>query len=349
MSEPTSETTEEPIGGEPPAGFPSGEGEPLDIEADADARAMAALLGRQERGDGDEEPSPDEPAPEDPPPDETAQGSEEPREETAETTAQTTEEGQQEQPELSEALASVMAMRTDLEAKIAEVEKRTAELAALEEQRKELEPFTRFAQKAKGENLFAALQELFPERKPDDMVRAIAEGRGLERPEEKLESGLEKIRAEVRSEIEKFETMQKQREDAEVDHVFTTTVTGGLDDAPLVAAFGEQGLAAVRQVVDTQRQNGSRVTGDIVRKALEEVEGELVANFLTRALQSEAVRTKYAEQLRKVLPGKSDTPAPVPSGRSLSNRVASSQTRRAPTEALTEEERDELALRHLRR
>lgn len=346
MSVEATETGEEG-GGETPAGFPSEQSAPLDIEAEADARALAVLT-RASDGDGSSG-EPEEPAPTEDQGEAEEPEDSEPTEEPPAPSGETAEPAPNETPQVTEALAQVLAMKDQLEKSQAEVNARLEQMKDLDAREKELERYQRFDKRARNDNLFAALQELYPDKKPDDMVRAIAEGRGTERPEDQLEAMREEIRAEFTGELDKLRQVQEQREAAEIDHIVSREVsTTAAENAPLVAAFGEQGLAAVRRAVDTARENGTRVTSETVRTALADVEGDLVQNFLTVALRSEGVRKKYADVLRGVL-GTSDKADQVPTGHSLSNRATSQVTRRASTEALTEEERDELARSHLRR
>lgn len=350
MSVEATETTT--TAAEPPAGFPGEEPIALDMEADAEARALAMLTDPREPED------PAEPAVEEAPDD---SGEVEPPTEPAEAAASAAPEPSP-APQVTEALAQVLSLKQEIEKERAELAKMREEAQGVMAQREELEPLLRARQLAKDSNLYEALEQMFPGVKPDEMVRAIAEGRGLDRPEDKLSALEKRMEEKFQGELRRIEELAQQREDAEVEHTITSTIgtlpEGGaevawsaeaLEAAPLITAFGPRGLAAVRQLVDTERANGSRVTRESVRKALEATERDLVQNFLTVALKSEAVRTKYADQLRLILPGTSDRPPRVSSGHSLSNRATSDSSRRASTDDLTEEEREELALRQLRR
>lgn len=322
-----------------PPGFPGSDRSPLDVVAERDAR-IDQILGGADATDPE--------APAKASADPTAEGDDAPPVERVETEPEPEPEPEpaqeppaeaQPDPGIGEALEQVRTLQQQLDERMSSLTEREREIA---ERAQRIERYERFAEAAESQNFLDAVEQLG--WNPDDVTKAIVEGRGVRAPQDKLRSEfkdeVEQVRSELRKELEQLRSLHAEREAAERQALVTRSIDE--ERAPLLASFGERGANAVLQRLESAMESGQRVTSDQVASAVDEVEAQLSREFLATALKSQAVRRKYGKIL-----GIRDQAQPVSRGRSPSNRDASQVSRRAETEQLSEQERLERALRHL--
>ncbi|MEQ9074101.1 MAG: hypothetical protein RLP09_09610 [Sandaracinaceae bacterium] len=319
-----------------PAGFPGSDRSPLAIEEDRMARVLAVFDGAPAEEPTEEPGEVLEQEPVDP------GGEEEPTEapEEPETPQEEPEPTPAPAADLTAAIERVAAMEERLRAREAELEEQATKFSGVSEREKEIEKYKRFAAKAENEHFLDALEELGWD--PDKVTKAIVHGRGVRTPKDEAADVAEQLRSEFQRELDAIKAANEERESVETQAAISR-VLADEDRAPVIAAFGEHGRAAVQQRIESAKVSGERVPRDqAIGKAIDDVERELCEKFLKVALSSKSVRKKYASIL-----GISDQAKTVTSGRPLSNRDASSVSRRAEAEVLTDDQRRERALRHL--
>lgn len=208
-----------------------------------------------------------------------------------------------------------------------------AEREEIATHRAEVERFRAFQRQVQDGDALQALAGMGIEF--DQLAQAVLDGRGLRRPEDRIQTQVEQRLREMETRMQ-VQLAQVQRLEYErAEHEFHGDASAAIQaTAPALAALGSRGVDLVRAHYQdlARRATHLGVEPDFppYEDVAREVEGKLL-ELLSPVLQTEPVRSRFSA------PSQTAAPAPAPT---LSNRQATETPRRNTVDLDTITDRD---------